>query len=163
MGVYDPLLFGVAVATAALNVALLTTGARARRDRSERVTRSMTEVVGAVASGVGLIESVKASGGEDDVFTDWVRKLRDLVEARQQASLAGVGLTVGPTLLTALSSAAVLGIGAFQVLNGQISLGTLIAFPRSSWEASWRRSPGSSASPRPSRPWGGTWPAWTTS
>ena len=128
MGIYDPILFGVAVATAVLNVALLTLGVRARRDRSERVTRSMTEVAGAVASGVGLIESVKASGGEDDMFADWVRKLRDLIEARQGASLAGVGLTVGPTLLTALSSAAVLGIGALQVLNGQISLGTLIAF-----------------------------------
>ena len=128
MGLYDPLLLGVALAAAALNVVLLKAGARARMDRSARVTRSTTDLAGSVASGVGLIESVKASGGEDDIFRQWMEKLADLVEARQGAGLAGLGLTVGPTFLTALSTAAVLGVGALQVLNGAINLGTLVAF-----------------------------------
>ncbi|MGH7912595.1 MAG: NHLP family bacteriocin export ABC transporter peptidase/permease/ATPase subunit [Candidatus Dormibacteraceae bacterium] len=128
MVIYDPILFGVAIVAGALNVLLLRAGARTRRDGSNRVTRSLTEVAWTVASGIGLIESVKAGGGEEDIFAEWVRKLGDLIEARQGAALAGLSLTVGPIALTALSSTAVLGVGAFQVLNGQISLGTLIAF-----------------------------------
>jgi NHLM bacteriocin system ABC transporter peptidase/ATP-binding protein len=128
MGLYDPLLLGVALVTAGLNVVVLKAGARARRDRYARVSRSTTDLAGSVASGVGLIESVKASGGEGDIFKQWMEKLADLVEARQASQLAGVDLTVVPPFLTAISSAAVLGIGALQVMEGTITLGTLVAF-----------------------------------
>jgi NHLM bacteriocin system ABC transporter peptidase/ATP-binding protein len=128
MGIYDLPLLGVVALVAAANVGFLKLGARARKDLSSRVNRSLSGMSGAVAGGIALIESVKASGGEDDLFGKWAGKLSDLVEARQRFNLVGIDLAAGPAFLSSVSSAAVLGIGALQVMNGTISLGTLIAF-----------------------------------
>ena len=129
MGIYDPPLFGVAVLVAAANTGFLKLGGRARKDLSTRVSHSMSGMSGSVAGGIALIESVKASGSEDDLFGKWVGKLSDLVEARQRFNLVGIGLAAGPRLfLSSVSVAAVLGVGALQVMDGTISLGTLIAF-----------------------------------
>ena len=128
MGIYDLPLLGVVVFLAAANTGFLKLGARARKDLSTRVSHSMSGMSGSVAAGIALIESVKASGSEDDLFGKWVGKLSDLVEARQRFNLVGIGLAAGPTFLSSVSVAAVLGVGALQVMDGTISLGTLIAF-----------------------------------
>ena len=128
MGIYDLPLLGVVVLLAAANIGFLKLGARARKDLSTRVSHSMSGMSGSVAAGIALIESVKASGSEDDLFGKWVGKLSDLVEARQRFNLVGIGLAAGPTFLSSVSVAAVLGVGALQVMDGTISLGTLIAF-----------------------------------
>ncbi len=128
MAVYDLPLLGVVALAAAANVVVLKLGSRARTDLAARVNRSKSDLSGAVAGGIALIESVKASGSEDGIFGKWIGKLADLDEAGQRSNFAGIGLAVGPEFLASVSTAAVLGIGALQVMDGTISLGTLIAF-----------------------------------
>ena len=128
MAVYDLPLLGVVALAAAANVVVLKLGSRARTDLAARVNRSKSDLSGAVAGGIALIESVKASGSEDGIFGKWIGKLADLDEAGQRSNFAGIGLAVGPEFLSSVSTAAVLGIGALQVMDGTISLGTLIAF-----------------------------------
>ncbi len=128
MAVYDLPLLGVVALVAAANVGVLKLGSRVRKDLSARLNLSKSDLNGAVAGGIALIESVKASGSEDGIFGKWIGKLADLDEASQHSNFAGIGLVVGPAFLASVSTAAVLGIGALQVMDGTISLGTLIAF-----------------------------------
>ncbi|MDA8297034.1 MAG: NHLP family bacteriocin export ABC transporter peptidase/permease/ATPase subunit [Actinomycetota bacterium] len=128
MAIYDWQLALVVIVIALANVMLLSVSSKARTDLSQRLTRSTSSMSGSVAGGIALIESVKASGGEDDLFRSWLGKLADLIESRQQYERVSIWLTAAPTVLTSLSSAAMLGIGAVQVMDGRITLGTLVAF-----------------------------------
>lgn len=125
---YDPLLTGVVVIVAALNAVQVTVVARRRKDLNQRQIKQIGELNGTAGSAIGAIESVKAGGTEDDIFKRWSGQLASLLGARQQFLVAGIGLSVTPVLLSSLATAAVLGIGAWQVLQGTISLGTLVAF-----------------------------------
>lgn len=128
MVVYDWQLSLLVLAIAGLNGVLLSVSSKKRQELSLRLTRSMSGLSGSLASGVSLIESVKASGREDDLFSRWVSKLVDLVEGRQSYERASLWLGTGPAVLSSLSSAAMLGLGAVQVMDGRITLGTLVAF-----------------------------------
>ncbi len=128
MLVYDWVLALVVLLIALGNIALLRGSSRLTSDLSQRMTRSISAMSGSITGGIALIESVKASGGEDDLFNSWMSKLSELILSRQSFERATMWLTVAPTLLAALSSAALLGIGSVQVMDGSITLGTLIAF-----------------------------------
>ena len=125
---YDPVLTAVVLAAAVANGALLVAINRRRKDLSQRQMREQAEVVMVAAGGIALIESVKASGGEGELFERWSARLAKLLEVGQASDLLGLPLTAVPTLLTSLTSAAVLGLGALRVMDGHITLGTLVAF-----------------------------------
>ncbi len=125
---YDPLLTAIVVVVACANIIVVKFASRARKDLTSRSLREQAELTSAVSGGISLIESVKASGGEDDLFNRWAAKEGALMEANQRLDLSGLPLTVAPVLLTSIATAFVLGVGAVQVMDGNITLGTLVAF-----------------------------------
>lgn len=125
---YDPLLAGVVVVVAGLNGLEVTMVSRKRNDLNQRQLKQTGELAGTAASSLAAIESVKAGGTEEQVFNRWAGQLASLMTARQELLVAGIGLTVTPVLLSSLTTTAVLGIGAWQVIDGTITLGTLVAF-----------------------------------
>lgn len=71
---------------------------------------------------------MKASGSEDDFFARWSGQQAKLANARQELDSATRTLAVVPPGLAGLVSVAVLGIGAWQVMRGTLTVGTLVAF-----------------------------------
>ena len=84
---------------------------------------------GTLTSGLSAIETVKASGRENDLFTR-VADANARVASSQQA-LEGLTtmLTAAPELLVSLLvSAVVLAVGGWQVMRGDMTVGSLLAF-----------------------------------
>jgi len=125
---YDALLTAVVVVVALVNVVLLRSMARRRRDLNQRQLREAGELSSTAASGIALIESLKASGGENELFERWAAEQATLVEVRQDLDAANAWLGATPALLSSLATAAVLGAGALRVMDGDLTLGTLVAF-----------------------------------
>lgn len=118
----------IGAVAAAVNVVVLRTVSRHRRDAAQVVLRERGKVLGTAMGGLQTIETLKASGRESDFFGRWAGHHAKAQEAQTKLDAATPVLTVVPTLTAALTTAAILGFGGVQVVSGYLSLGTLIAF-----------------------------------
>jgi NHLM bacteriocin system ABC transporter peptidase/ATP-binding protein len=110
-----------------LNFAILRAMARRQTERQELLMQEEGKLSAVVASGLSAIEFVKATGAEQDLFTRFGGQAARVVSVRQETAAANQVFATLPGFLNILASAAVLGIGGFQVLNGDLSLGGLVA------------------------------------
>jgi NHLM bacteriocin system ABC transporter peptidase/ATP-binding protein len=125
---YDVVLTGVAAGLATLNIVALRYVSRKRSDESQRLQRARGQVEGAAAGGLQIMESLKATGTEGEFFVDWSGRYAKSMNAEQELGVYTSFLSVVPSLLSALNTVAILGVGGFRVMDGIMSLGMLIAF-----------------------------------
>jgi NHLM bacteriocin system ABC transporter peptidase/ATP-binding protein len=125
---YDPLLAGVCLAVLSLNALVVWTVARRRIDGSRRLAQDRGKMLGTALGGLHNIETIKASGAESDLFARWAGHQAKVVNARQELEQLTQSLDAIPPLLTALSTALVLGVGGWQVMAGALTLGELLGF-----------------------------------
>jgi NHLM bacteriocin system ABC transporter peptidase/ATP-binding protein len=127
MAAYDPLLALIAVALVLGNITVLKLAERRRVDLSRNRAAEEGKLMGATAMLIGGIESIKVGGLEGDVFGKWSGYQARLLATGQALGRLDVTLGVIPTLLTALSTAALLGIGGWRVIDGSLTVGSLVA------------------------------------
>lgn len=80
--------------------------------------------IGAIQS----IETVKASGLEDEVFTQWTAQQTKVVSAEASFVTPTAVISAVPTIITLLTSATILVVGGISVILGDFTLGGLLAF-----------------------------------
>ena len=78
--------------------------------------------------GLHSIETLKATGGESDFFSKWAGYHARAINSEQKLAIYQQTIDLLPAVLLSLTSAAVLGIGALQVIDGALSIGALVAF-----------------------------------
>jgi NHLM bacteriocin system ABC transporter peptidase/ATP-binding protein len=127
MAAYDPLLALIAVALVLGNITVLKLAERRRVDLSRNRAAEEGKLMGATAMLIGGIESIKVGGLEGDVFGKWSGYQARLLATGQALGRLDVSLGVIPTLLTALSTAALLGVGGWRVIDGSLTVGSLVA------------------------------------
>lgn len=125
---FDVVLTAVGVGIAVLNILVLRWVARSRKDSSAKLRMDAGKMLGASMSGLLVIESLKASGGESDFFAQWSGYQAKVVNAMQQMGKSSITLAVVPALLTALNTAVILTVGGLRVMEGQMTMGSLVAF-----------------------------------
>lgn len=125
---YDLQLALIGLVAAAVNVVVLQVVARRRRDGNLRVLQDRGSLMGGAMEALSTIESIKAAGRESDVFARITGLHAKAVSGEQRLGVASLPLSVVPALLTALTTAAILGIGGLSVVAGAMSIGTLVAF-----------------------------------
>jgi NHLM bacteriocin system ABC transporter peptidase/ATP-binding protein len=125
---YDLVLTLVSVAVVSINLVALRLIAQRTAEASQKLSIDAGKVMGASLNGLSLIETVKSSGGESDFFSRWAGYQAKYVVSEQDVSRIGISLGTLPTLLTAINTALVLGIGGLRVIEGHLTLGQLVAF-----------------------------------
>ncbi len=125
---YEPLLTLVGIAVASLNVAALRFVARRRVDGNRRLMQDQGKLMGAAIGGLQTIETLKATGGESDLFARWSGFQAKVVNGRQELERLGQMLDAVPPFLSAVNAAIILGVGGLRVMNGSLSVGGLVAF-----------------------------------
>jgi NHLM bacteriocin system ABC transporter peptidase/ATP-binding protein len=128
MAAYDLALAGVAVPLALLNLAALSLIGRRREDAARRLAQGRGQLAAATVGAIRSIETIKSCGLEPDAFSRWAGYQAKVMVAAQQLDRQTAVLGVIPPMLAALGNAAVLGIGAFRVMRGVMSIGELVAF-----------------------------------
>ena len=135
---YDVSLTLIGVFFALFNIAALRFVSRRRVDINQRLLQEQGKLIGTSMNGLQTIESLKATGSESDFFSRWAGFQTKVVNARQQLGLPTQILTAVPLLLASLNTAAILALGGYRVMNGAITVGTLVAFQRASRSRSRR-------------------------
>ncbi|MEO1404233.1 MAG: NHLP family bacteriocin export ABC transporter peptidase/permease/ATPase subunit [Cyanobacteria bacterium J06635_1] len=125
---YDWLLTCIGITFAALNMIALQWIARRRIDTSMRLIQDRGKVAGVTIGALQSMETIKASALESDIFARWAGHYAKVVNIQQDLELTNQTLGVLPILLTALASFCVLVIGGLRVMNGDLSIGMLVAF-----------------------------------
>ena len=125
---YDRLLTAFGVLAVLLNLTALRLVARKRTDLNQRLQQEAGKLMGVSMNGLQLIETIKATGSESDFFARWAGQQAKVINAQQALAVPNQLLTVAPTLLLALNHAVILSVGGFRVMNGQMSMGMLVAF-----------------------------------
>ncbi len=124
---FDAALAIVGLVIAALNFVALSYVSRKRKDVNARLLQERGKMVGTAMAGLQSIETLKATGGESDFFSRWSGTQAKVLASTQEMELFSRGLAGVPSLLTMLSTVAILGVGALRVMDGQMTIGTLVA------------------------------------
>jgi NHLM bacteriocin system ABC transporter peptidase/ATP-binding protein len=125
---YDAVLTLVGIAIVSLNVAALRYVSRKRVDGNRRLVQDQGKLLGTAIGGLQTIETLKATGGESDLFTRWAGYQAKVVNGRQDLERYTQILDAVPPMLSAVNTALILGIGGLRVMNGDMTLGGLVAF-----------------------------------
>jgi NHLM bacteriocin system ABC transporter peptidase/ATP-binding protein len=128
MAAYDVLLAAIVVAMSLLNVVALKLIGQRRGDLSRSLALERGKLVGSTISAVRTIETLKASGLEDEAFGHWAGIQAKTLNAEQKLGASSNLLDMIPTLLSGLTVAAILGLGGLRVIEGALTLGGLVAF-----------------------------------
>jgi NHLM bacteriocin system ABC transporter peptidase/ATP-binding protein len=128
MVAYDAPLAAISIGICLLNVVALKLFSRRRTDLTSRLAVQWAKLVSSTVAIVRTIETVKASGLEDEAFAQWTGVQARALNAEQEFGAFANVLEAVPTLLSGLTTAAVLGFGGLRVIEGSMTLGTLVAF-----------------------------------
>ncbi|MET8575878.1 NHLP family bacteriocin export ABC transporter peptidase/permease/ATPase subunit [Streptomyces sp. NPDC005012] len=125
---YDPQLTAVGVGVALLNVVAMRVVVRLRATRTAKLRADSARLTNTAYTGLQLIETMKATGGEDGYFRRWAGQHAITLEEQQRLGVPTAWLgVVAPTLAT-LNSALILWIGGLRAVEGHITVGLLVAF-----------------------------------
>jgi ATP-binding cassette, subfamily C, bacterial len=124
----NPPLTLVALAFAALNFGFLNWTARTRREDNARLSIEQGKTAGVGIAGLQSIRTLKASALESDFFARWSGFFANFSNAHQERNAVNYYLGGLPPLLVSLLTAAVLVAGGFEVIQGRMSIGMLVAF-----------------------------------
>ena len=128
MAVYDLTLTALCIAISLVNVLLLRLVATRRQELSYLLAVEQGKLLAATVGIVRTIETIKASGLEDDAFSKWAGLQANNLNAVQKLGASAIIIDMVPTLLSGLTVAAILGLGGLRVIQGSLTLGSLVAF-----------------------------------
>ncbi|NDD29627.1 MAG: NHLP family bacteriocin export ABC transporter peptidase/permease/ATPase subunit [Proteobacteria bacterium] len=125
---YSALLTGITVALALSNGLLLIYTGRVRTDLNRRLAQSGGKLSGCTFSGLQMMDSLKASGREGDLYARWSGYQAQVLSSEQELGVTAQLLSTMPSLTMNLGNVFILTIGAVHVLEGSMSVGMLVAF-----------------------------------
>ena len=125
---YDPQLTLMGIAVALLNVLVLRVVVRFRQSGVFKMRWDLAKFYSTSFTGIHLIETIKATGGENEFFRRWAGHHANVVNGTQRLGLPIAVLSTVAPLLAALNSAVILLVGGLRAVDGHISIGLLVAF-----------------------------------
>jgi NHLM bacteriocin system ABC transporter peptidase/ATP-binding protein len=125
---YDIVLTLIGVSIALVNLVVLRLISRKRADESQRLLQESGKLMATAMGGVQCIESIKAAARESDFFSRWSGYQAKASLAQQRLGVSTGFLSMVPVGLSLLSTAIVLGVGGFRVMDGALTIGMLVAF-----------------------------------
>ncbi|MEU0395566.1 NHLP family bacteriocin export ABC transporter peptidase/permease/ATPase subunit [Streptomyces sp. NPDC006208] len=125
---YDPQLTVVGVLIALLNVVAMRIVVRLRATNTQKLRADSARLTNTSYTGLQLIETMKATGGENGYFRRWAGQHATTLEVQQRLGVPSAALAVVAPTLATLNSALILWIGGLRAVEGHISIGLLVAF-----------------------------------
>jgi len=125
---YDALLASLCVLTLVLNILSLRLISENRKIESTKLSQEMGTLYGLSMNGIQMIETLKATGSENDFFASWSGQQAKVTRESQKMNNMNIKNGQIPQLLQSLLSVAVLSVGGLRVMQGAITMGMLVAF-----------------------------------
>ena len=98
------------------------------KNKSLKLQMESGKLSGITMSGIDMIESLKASGAENDFFMQWSGQQAKVILENQRLAKINTSNSVIPRTISQLQNILILSIGALRVMDGQLTIGMLMAF-----------------------------------
>ncbi|WP_084156209.1 NHLP family bacteriocin export ABC transporter peptidase/permease/ATPase subunit [Desulforegula conservatrix] len=125
---YDIVLTMTGIAVAMINLVALKFVSKKRALLNQKLQQEMGKLMGVSMSGLRMIETLKASGGESDFFAKWGGHEAKVTNANQELAIPTQLLGMVTPLLLAINNLVVLVVGGYRVMDGVLTMGMLVAF-----------------------------------
>jgi len=125
---YNIILAFVGLFIALINVLYLKFVSAKRIDQNRKLLKNRGKLVGTGMTGLQIIETLKATGSESDFFAKWSGYQAKALNSEQEIGVSSQFLIAFPTFLTGLNNMIVLALGGFLIMEGQMTIGMLVAF-----------------------------------
>ena len=125
---YDVPLTLMCVAVLALNFFVLWLTLEHVKLGTFKAQMEMGKLYGHTMSGISMIETLKASGLENDFFQQWSGQQAKVVLQNQKMSRLSQAVAQLPLSLAQMLNLLVLSVGALRVMRGDLTIGMLVAF-----------------------------------
>lgn len=128
MALYSIPLTLIAVIAAGFNILSVRLVSRSLRDLNSNLLNKQAKLNGAAMGGLQSIETIKATGAESDFFQIWAGYQTLSVNEQQRLGRVSTLLGSSPSLISHITTALVLGLGGYLIIQGHLTMGGLIAF-----------------------------------
>jgi NHLM bacteriocin system ABC transporter peptidase/ATP-binding protein len=128
MMIYDVTLTILVIVIALLNVLAVRLAARLRTDASRRLLLDKGKLMGTAMSGLQMIETLKATGSEAEFFARWAGYHSKTINTEQFLGVLSQVISAVPPFVQTLSTVAVLVLGGMKVMQGELTVGMLVAY-----------------------------------
>lgn len=125
---YDVVLSCVGVVAVAFNIICLKAISEKRKDASRKLLQDRGKWMGISMSGLQMIETLKATGAESNIFARWAGYQAKVVNAEQNIGLYSSILLGASQFFAMITNVIVLILGGYRVLEGHMTVGMLVAF-----------------------------------
>ncbi len=128
MLLYDWQLTLIGVLLTSLNLIALGYISRLRTDGNLKLLQDHSKLMATTIGGIQTIETIKATGAEEDFFMRWSGYKAKVNNIQQELEVYTRLLSLLPGLLSAITTVSILGLGGSKVIDGQMTVGMLVAF-----------------------------------
>jgi NHLM bacteriocin system ABC transporter peptidase/ATP-binding protein len=128
MAIFDVELTAICVGISLLNVMALKLVSGRLEDLNRSLAVERGRVQGSTIGIIRTIETLKASDLEDDAFAHWAGFQAKALNTQQRIGFYSAVLETFPPFFAALTTAVILGIGGLRVIDGALTIGSLVAF-----------------------------------
>lgn len=125
---YDWSLTLIGIVAVCINVAVMKAVSRKREDGNRRLLQEQGKFLGTAMAGLSNIETLKATGAENDFFSRLGGYQAKLINGQQEMGVQTLLLMAVPPLMAQLANVLVLGLGGYRVMDGAMTMGMLVAF-----------------------------------
>jgi NHLM bacteriocin system ABC transporter peptidase/ATP-binding protein len=125
---YNVLLTMLTLLLAAVNVLYFAYSSGKVEALNNKLKQDAGKLAGASVSGLYLIETLKATGSESSFFSKWAGYHAKQLNAMQKMGAIAQLLFTLPNFMFGLAEVIILCVGGLQILDGNMTVGTLIAY-----------------------------------
>ena len=128
MMAFDFVLATICIGMALLSALVLKMVSRPLEELNRNAAVERGRLYGSTIGLVRTIESLKASGLENDAFARWAGFQAKLLNLNQRVGAYATVLDVFPAFFAAMTTAIILGVGGARVIDGAMTIGSVVAF-----------------------------------
>ena len=125
---YSLMLTLIGLASVLINFGLSTIISKKRINITRVQMRDSGKLAGATVAGIEMIETIKASGAEDGYFEKWAGYQASVNTQQVKFQRLNEVLGLLPSLVSSLCSTAVLMLGVYLAMQGEFTVGMIMAF-----------------------------------
>ncbi|MBQ9366092.1 MAG: NHLP family bacteriocin export ABC transporter peptidase/permease/ATPase subunit, partial [Schwartzia sp.] len=117
----------IGVSVSLVNIFVFLYMRRRLTDLTMRLQQDAGKAYGVLVSGIMMIESIKAGGNESDLFQKWAGYRAKALMAIQERDMWSLKVKLLPSFLASVSSALIMTVGGFSVMEGVMTAGIYMA------------------------------------
>lgn len=128
MFLYDPYLTMIGLLAAIINIVYVKIVHERQKVNQQAILNDTQKMAGLTMNGISSIETLKASGNENDFFSKWAGYQAKTVSCEQRNETANRIMMSVPQFVSTMANGLILIVGAWMIMRGDMTVGSLVAF-----------------------------------